>query len=62
MSKAYNEDKSYQDAMNELHFSEEAKQRMANRLNDSLSHTGQPARRRTRGLPRMAADCGYLVH
>ncbi|MFR3786215.1 DUF4179 domain-containing protein [Agathobaculum desmolans] len=55
MSKAYNEDKSYQDAMNELHFSEEAKQRMANRLNDSLSHTGQPARRRTRGLPRMAA-------
>lgn len=52
MNKEYNDNREYKNAMDELHFSEEAKNRMVDRL---MERAEQPASRRVRRFPRVAA-------
>ena len=52
MNKEYNDNKEYKSAMDELHFSEEAKNRMVDRL---MERAEQPVPRRVRRFPRIAA-------
>ena len=52
MNKEYNDNKEYKNAMDALHFSEEAKNRMVERL---MERAEQPAPRRVRRVPRIAA-------
>ena len=52
MNREYNDNKEYKNALDELHFSEEAKNRMVERL---MERAEQPAPRRVRRLPRIAA-------
>lgn len=52
MNKEYNDNKEYKNALDELHFSEEAKNRMVDRL---MERAEQPAPHRVRRFPRVAA-------
>ena len=52
MNREYNDNKAYKNALDELHFSEEAKNRMVERL---MERAEQPAPRRVRRFPRIAA-------
>ena len=52
MNREYNDNKEYKNALDELHFSEEAKNRMVERL---MERAEQPAPRRVRRFPRIAA-------
>ena len=52
MNKEYNDNKEYKNALDELHFSEEAKNRMVDRL---MERAEQPVPRRVRRFPRIAA-------
>ena len=52
MNKEYNDNREYKDALDELHFSEEAKNRMVERL---MERAEQPAPHRVRRFPRVAA-------
>ena len=52
MNKEYNDNREYKNALDELHFSEEAKNRMVERL---MERAEQPAPRRVRRFPRIAA-------
>ena len=52
MNKEYNDNREYKNAMDALHFSEEAKNRMVDRL---MERAEQPAPRRVRRFPRIAA-------
>lgn len=52
MNREYNDNKEYKNALDELHFSEEAKNRMVDRL---IERAEQPAPRRIRRFPRVAA-------
>lgn len=52
MNREYNDNREYKNALDELHFSEEAKNRMVERL---IECTEQPAPRRIRRFPRIAA-------
>ena len=52
MNKEYNDNREYKNALDELHFSEEAKNRMVERL---MERAEQPAPHRVRRFPRVAA-------
>ena len=52
MNREYNDNREYKNALDELHFSEEAKNRMVERL---MERAEQPAPRRVRRFPRIAA-------
>ena len=52
MNREYNDNREYKNALDELHFSEEAKNRMVERL---MERAEQPAPRRIRRFPRVAA-------
>ena len=52
MNREYNDNREYKNALDELHFSEEAKNRMVERL---MERAEQPAPRRIRRFPRIAA-------
>ena len=52
MNKEYNDNREYKNAMDALHFSEEAKNRMVDRL---MERAEQPAPHRVRRFPRIAA-------
>ncbi len=52
MNREYNDNREYKNALDELHFSEEAKNRMVERL---IERAEQPAPRRVRRFPRIAA-------
>lgn len=52
MNREYNDNREYKNALDELHFSEEAKNRMVERL---MERAEQPASRRVRRFPRIAA-------
>ena len=52
MNREYNDNKEYKNALDELHFSEEAKNRMVEQL---MERAEQPAPRRVRRFPRIAA-------
>ena len=52
MNREYNDNKEYKNALDKLHFSEEAKNRMVDRL---MERAEQPAPRRIRRFPRIAA-------
>lgn len=52
MNKEYNDNREYKNALDELHFSEEAKNRMVDRL---MERAEQPAPRRVCRFPRIAA-------
>lgn len=52
MNREYNDNREYKNALDELHFSEEAKNRMVERL---MEREEQPAPRRVRRFPRIAA-------
>lgn len=52
MNREYNDNREYKNALDELHFSEEAKNRMVDRL---MERAEQPAPRRVRRFPRIAA-------
>ena len=52
MNRKYNDNREYKNALDELHFSEEAKNRMVERL---IERAEQPASRRVRRFPRIAA-------
>ena len=55
MNKEYNDNKEYKNALDELHFSEEAKNRMVDRLLESAEQPEKPAVHRVRRFPRIAA-------
>lgn len=55
MNKEYNDNKEYKNAMDALHFSEEAKNRMVDRLLESAEQPEKPAVHRVRRFPRIAA-------
>ena len=56
MNREYNDNKSYNSALDELHFSNEAKARMTDRLMAAMEQQEQPAAiRRVRRFPRIAA-------
>lgn len=55
MNKEYNDNREYKDALDELHFSEEAKNRMVDRLLESAEQPEKPAVHRVRRFPRIAA-------
>ncbi|MFQ9127295.1 MAG: DUF4179 domain-containing protein [Butyricicoccaceae bacterium] len=52
MNREYNDNREYKNTLDELHFSEEAKNRMVERL---MERAEQPAPRRVRRFPRVAA-------
>ena len=52
MNREYNDNREYKNALDELHFSEEAKNRMVDRL---MERAEQPVPRRVRRFPRIAA-------
>ena len=52
MNRKYNDNREYKNTLDELHFSEEAKNRMVERL---MERAEQPAPRRVRRFPRIAA-------
>ncbi len=55
MNKEYNDNREYKNAMDALHFSEEAKNRMVDRLLESAEQPEKPAVHRVRRFPRIAA-------
>ena len=56
MNREYNDNKSYNTALDELHFSEGAKNRMVDRLMAAAEQPAQPVSvHRVRRFPRMAA-------
>lgn len=55
MNKEYNDNREYKDALDALHFSEEAKNRMVDRLLESAEQPEKPAVHRVRRFPRIAA-------
>ncbi len=55
MNKEYNDNREYKNALDELHFSEEAKNRMVDRLLESAEQPEKPAVHRVRRFPRIAA-------
>ena len=56
MNREYNDNKQYNSALDEMHFSDEAKARMVDRLMAAAAQPEQPAvRHRVRRFPRMAA-------
>lgn len=55
MNREYNDNKEYKEAMDALHFSEETKSRMVDRLLESAEQPEKPVVHRVRRFPRIAA-------